>query len=86
MDYICICVNADGVIVAGDVNGLLEFNISLWTYRDHASPRNESLYCPDQDLIPVSQDTMIDEQSSASGHDYASDHSAIRAGAGDVNK
>ena len=28
----------------------------------------------------VSQDTMIDEQSSASVHDYASDHSAIGAG------
>ena len=38
-------------------------------------------YCPDQDSIPVSQDTMIDEQSSASGHDYASDRSAIGAGA-----
>ena len=31
-------------------------------------------------LIPVSQDTMIDEQSSASGHDYISDRSAIGAG------
>ena len=37
-------------------------------------------YCPDQDSITVSQDTMIDEQSSASGHDYASDRSAIGAG------
>ena len=37
-------------------------------------------YCPDQDSIPVSQDTMIDEQSSASGHDYASNRSAIGAG------
>ena len=35
--------------------------------------------CPDQDSIPVAQDTMIDEQSSASGHDYASDRSAIGA-------
>ena len=45
---------------------LFEFNVSLSqqrTYRDHASPRNESLYCPDQDSILVSQDTMIDEQS-----------------------
>ena len=40
------------------------------------------LYCPDQDSIPVSQDTLIDEQSSASGHDYASDRSAIGAGYG----
>ena len=30
--------------------------------------------------IPVSHDTMIDEQSSASGHDHASDRSAIGAG------
>ena len=63
--------------------GLLEFNVSLSqqrTYRDNASPRNQSLYCPDQDSIPVSQDTMIDEQSSASGQDYASDRSAIGAG------
>ena len=37
-------------------------------------------YCPDQDSIPVSQDTMIDEQSPASGHDYALDRSAIGAG------
>ena len=44
-----------------------------------------SLYCPDQDSIPVSQDTMIDEQSSASGHDYASDRSAIGAGQLDDN-
>ena len=36
-------------------------------------------YCPDQDSIPVSQDTMIDEQSSASGHNYASERSAIGA-------
>ena len=42
-------------------------------------PEKLSLYCPDQDSIPVSQDTMIDEQSSASGHDYASDRSAIGA-------
>ena len=34
----------------------------------------------DQDSIPVSQDTMIDEQSSASEHDCASDRSAIGAG------
>ena len=34
----------------------------------------------DQDSIPVSQYTMIDEQSSASGHDYISDRSAIGAG------
>ena len=40
-------------------------------------------YCPDQDSIPVSQDTMIDEQSSASGHDYASNRSAIGAGSVD---
>ena len=33
--------------------------------------------CTDQDSIPVSQDTMIDEQSLARGHDYASDRSAI---------
>ena len=26
---------------------------------------------PEQDSIPVFQDTMLDEQSSASGHDYA---------------
>ena len=31
------------------------------------------------DSIPDSQDTMIDEQSSASGHDYASYRSAIVA-------
>ena len=34
----------------------------------------------DQDSIPVCQDTVIDEQSSASGHDYASDRSAIGDG------
>ena len=45
-----------------------------------SSPRNYSLYCPDQDSIPVSLDTMIDEQSSESGHDYTSDRSAIGAG------
>ena len=37
-------------------------------------------YCPDQDSIPVSQDTKIHEQSTASGHDYASDRSAMGAG------
>ena len=35
---------------------------------------------PDQDSIPFSQDTMIDEQSSASGHDYASDRRGWQAG------
>ena len=34
----------------------------------------------DQDSIPVSQDTVIDEQSSASEHDCASDRSTIGAG------
>ena len=37
-------------------------------------------YCPDQNSIPVSQDTVIDEQSSGSEHDCASDRSAIGAG------
>ena len=36
--------------------------------------------CPDQASIPVSQDTIIEEQSSASLHDYASDGLAIGAG------
>ena len=52
---------------------------------DHASDRSVIgaglIYiCPDQDSIPVSQDTMIDEQSSASGHDHASDRSVIGPG------
>ena len=42
--------------------------------------REINLYCSDQDSISVSRDTMIDEQTPASGHDYASDRSAIGAG------
>ena len=38
------------------------------------------IYCPDQNSIPVSHDTMIDEQSSASERNYASDRSATGAG------
>ena len=57
--------------------------------QDYASDRSAIgaglIYiCPDQDSIPVSQDTMIDEQSSASGHDYASYRSAIGAGLSDT--
>ena len=44
------------------------------------SEKSIPFYCPDQDSIPVSQNTMIDEQASASEQDYASDRSAIGAG------
>ena len=55
----------------------MKIKMQVSKFRYHASPRNEFLYCPDQDSIPVSQDTVIDEQSSASEHDCTSDRSAI---------
>ena len=49
-------------------------------YSGHDNAIPITLYCLDHDSIPVSQDTMIDEQSSASEQDHASDRSAIGAG------
>ena len=60
-----------------------EFNVSIFvTVMDISRPCQPEkliILLPDQDSIPVSQDTMIDEQSLASGLDYASDRSAIGA-------
>ena len=54
------------------------------TYLCHSNGHIETMLAREMNpftaLIPVSQDTMIDEQSSASEHDYASDRSAIGAG------
>ena len=66
--------------------GLLEFNVSFVTVTDISRP------CQLQKLIPLlpglgfdpSFSGHNDEQSSASGQDYASDRSAIGAGTRDV--
>ena len=52
-----------GIVRWDPVVCLLEFNVSLSQVTDISRPCQEINFCPDQDSIPVSQDTMIDEQS-----------------------
>ena len=67
--------------------GLLEFNVSLShidIYRDNANQRNESLYCPDRDSIPVSQDTMTSNHQRVDKTTPQTAHPSGLAGSGGV--
>ena len=63
-----------------DIINNLYFNFLYRPESLVAEPLGHSNPPPPPPPIPVSQDTMIDKQSSASGHDYASDRAAIGAG------